>query len=200
MTGLTAYGREKLMIALKKCSSNAASALSTMIQSEVYPDANSIFFKIMDDLFMLPSDNIVVISDITGDLSGTMIASFKCEHGMKILNKMLQRDENIISDLGEEEVSALKEYINIVGGSFLSTLGNELSIKCFADVPNFEGKFDEISKVMEEQLRALNTEILFVNSSLQIPSIKADAVFYVLFDQESLLVLEIAINNYHPPE
>ena len=105
-----------------------------LISKTVIPNNTSILLKPMDDLFMLPDDNIVVISDISGDLTGTMIASFEMSAGMKIINSMLGRDLDLIMDLGEEEVGALKEYVNIVGGTFLTEFGNSYDYKTIPEI------------------------------------------------------------------
>ena len=197
---LAGYERQKLLGMLKICSRNTATALSTMVQGEVIPNMTSVLFKVMTDIFRIPKDNIVVVSDISGDLTGTMIASFTCEDGMKTINKMLGRDISIVKDLEMEEIGVLKEYINVMGGAFLSEFGNQIGFSCYPEIPNFEGRFEEVSGVMEAQLRALNFEILFINSTLQIMSPRAEAIFYVLFDQDSLVKIEKAIDKYQPPD
>jgi len=157
-----------------------------MISSEVIPNMNSMNTKPIDDLFRIPEDDIVVISDISGDLSGTMIASFKADEGMKIINKMLGRDINLIKDLEKEETDALREYINVVAGAFLSEFGNQTGFSCMPEIPNFEGRFKEVEEIMVEQLKAINEHILLINSSMNVIDLKADAVFYILFDNDSL--------------
>lgn len=203
MQRLKLFYREKLLEILKKSSKEAADALSSMIQGkEVIPNLTSINLRPMDGLFMLPDDNIVVISDIIGDLGGVMIASFKGKDGLKIINTMLQRDVNLTGDLGKEEIGVLKEYINVVGGIFLTEFGNAVGFRAMPEVPKFEGKFKEVSKLLISQLKAINERILFINSSMNVISLNADAVFYVLFEGASLakILKVVTQNDIHPFE
>ena len=183
---LKQFLRDKILETAKLCSKNATTAFGMMINLQVIPNMNSINTKPIDDLFRIAEDDIVVISDISGDLAGTMIASFKADEGMKILNKMLGRDISLIKDLENEETDALKEYINVVAGAFLSEFGNQTGFSCMPEIPNFEGRFKEVEKIMVEQLKAINEYILLINSSMNVIDLKADAVFYILFDNDSL--------------
>ncbi len=192
MERLRLFYREELLESLKNCSKSASNALSMLVNTQVTPNLTSINLKPMQDLFMLPQDNIVIISDITGDMAGTMIVSFKADEGLMIINKMLNRDLNLIKDLEDEEIGVLKEYMNIVGGAFLTCFGNHFNLNVKAEIPSFEGKFSEIQEIMISQLKALNKRILFINSSMTVQTLKADAVFYVLFEEDSLnMVLNI---------
>ena len=193
MQRLKIYYREKILETLKECSKKASEAFSSMLLGkEVYPTMTSINLKPMDDLFMLPEDNIVVISDLSGDLSGIMIISFKGDEGLKIINTMLGREVDTISDLGDEEMGVLKEYMNIVGGSYLTEFGNKFEMQVMPQIPNFQGKFNEVSELIVSQLKAINERILFVNASMMVPDLNANAIFYVLFEETSLnMVLNV---------
>ena len=187
MQRLKIYYRDKLIDILKECSKKASEAFSSMIAgNEVIPIMTGLNLKPIDDLFMLPEDNIVVIADITGDLAGTMIVSFKGEDGLKVINTMLGRDPELLCDLGEEEMGVLKEYMSLVGGSYLTEFGNAFDFKVLPTASSFEGKFKDVSEMLIEQLKAINERILFVNSSMTIMELNTDAVFYVLFDENSL--------------
>ncbi len=186
MKRLKQYLRDKILEIAKICTRNAATSISMMLSSEVIPNMNSINTKPIDDLFRISEDSIVVISDITGDLTGTMIAAFNADEGMKIINKMLGRDINLIKDIEKEETDALKEYINVIGGAYLTELGNQIGFSCFPEIPNFEGKFKDIQEMMVGQLKAINEFILLINSSMNVVDLKVDAVFYILFDNDSL--------------
>ena len=52
----------------------------------------------------------------------------------------------VIAQQEKVGITALKEYINVVGGAFLSELGNQLGFSCFPEIPNFEGRFKEIQE------------------------------------------------------
>ena len=187
MQRLKLYYREKLLEILKECSKKSAEAFSLMIHNqEVIPNLTSINLKPMSDLFMLPENNIFVMSDISGELSGTMIISFKGEDGLKIINTILGRDPELVCDLGEEEKGILKEYMSVVGGTYLSEFGDKIGLKIMPEAPNFEGKFKEVSDLIITQLKAVNEKILFINSSMNIIALNADAIFYVLFEENSL--------------
>ena len=195
MERLKIYLRDKVLDLAKICSKNSATSLSMLLAMDVVPNSNAINTKPIDDLFRIPDDNIVVISDISGDLSGTMIASFKSDDGMKIINKMLGRDVNLIKDLEKTETDVLTEYINVIGGSFLTEFSNRTGHNCLPEIPNFEGRFKEVQELMVAQLRSINDHILLINSSMYIAKLKADAVFYILFDNDSLNLVINAITK-----
>jgi chemotaxis protein CheY-P-specific phosphatase CheC len=201
MKTLKVYYRDKIKELLKMCSVSGANALSTLVgEKETVPFSSTINLKPMDDLFMLKDDSIVIVSDISGDLSGVMIISFELLSGMKILNTMMGKDPEEIRDLSEDDFQALNEFMSLVGGSYLTEFGNNLDFKVMPQTPQFQGKFKEISSVLIDQLKAVNERILFINSSMNIPELESDVIFYVLFEENSFnMILNVLSKGADDP-
>lgn len=126
---------------------NAATALSDMLSRKIgmsVPDVRIIPFTEIPDI-MGGAEKIVVggLVDMSGDLSGYIIAVLELKEAYRLASILTGRPEAEcknasevgVEDLTELDLSALYEIVNILVGSYLSAISSMTSFSIVPSIP-----------------------------------------------------------------
>jgi len=119
---------------------NAATALAKILNKKVdmdVPKVKIIEFKDISGILEDPESPVIgILLRVTGDLSGDIMfmLDFKAAH--ILVNILMGKPVEDMTDFDEMEYSALKEIGNILAGSYLSALSALTSLKIMPSVPD----------------------------------------------------------------
>ncbi|MBW1838807.1 MAG: chemotaxis protein CheC [Deltaproteobacteria bacterium] len=148
--------REILSIA----TGNAATSLSTMIGKRVDITVPNVMVeaieKIPEVLGGREKKCTVVYFSVSGQVSGSIFLILSSSESLRLANMLTGRKETHTGSLGEMELSALKELGNILSGSYIMVLSQELKLKTRYSIPGLAS--DMLGAIFDEILAHLFLE------------------------------------------
>lgn len=105
---------------------NATTAVANMLNMRIdmrVPQVQLLTFQNLASVISAEDEAIVgIYLEVETDISGSMMFLLKTESAHFLVNKLIGKETNDMSDFTEMELSALKEIGNIIAGSYLSAL------------------------------------------------------------------------------
>ncbi len=148
--------RELLSIA----TGNAATSLSSMIGKRVDITVPNVMVeaveKIPEVLGGREKNLTVIYFSVTGQISGSIFLSLSSSESLRLANILTCRKETQTESLDEMGLSALKELGNILSGSYIRILSQELKLKIKYSIPGFAS--DMLGAIFDEILARLFLE------------------------------------------
>ena len=166
-------------------SESAADALRQMISKEVKVDFPSISLRTSDMIDKFNDSSIVGVSKISGDISGSILLHYQKEKGMALLEILMMQEKGSLSEMTEDAKGAFTEYLNIIGGVYLSKIADEFKFKVLPNPPQFIGNLESMEKELIRPLKQAN-DIFLIDTCLHVESEEIDGDFFILLDNESL--------------
>lgn len=118
---------------------NATTALSQLINSKIdmkVPNVELIEIEKLSDIVGGAEVLVVgVLFTLSGDVDGMMMFVLEQASAHYLVNILMKKNFNDISDFTEMEYSALNEIGNIITGAYLSSLSMLTNLKISASVP-----------------------------------------------------------------
>jgi len=148
--------REILSIA----TGNAATSLSTMIGKRVDITVPNVMLEAIENIPEVlggrEKEATVIYFSVTGQISGSIFLSLSSSESMRLSNALTGRKEPQTGCLDEEGQSALKELGNILSGSYIMVLSQELKLKTRYSIPGLAS--DMLGAIFDEVLARLFLE------------------------------------------
>lgn len=120
--------------------SHATAALAKMLGDVLKMKVPNVRIIKVNELARLLGNEEQVIAatllTMDGDVNGLMMNLFNEESTKKIIEKILHKEINSLSEIGEIEASFLKEIGNILTSAYLSALGELTNLKILPSIPN----------------------------------------------------------------
>jgi len=154
--------------ALKEISSisagNTATSLANLFGKRVEITAPGIMVEAVENVPEVLGgrdavENIIYFS-ISGQISGVAFLIFSEEEALKMVNTLTEENYTGFNDWGEMELSSLKEFGNIVIGTYLRFLQQNLKITSYTSVPGYTQ--DMLGAVLDGILARISLETDFV--------------------------------------
>ena len=139
---------------------NAATSLSAMLGTRVDITVPNILVEPLENVPELlggPDKTVVVVSFLVrGQVSGSILLVLSCTESLKLANVLTNQNVTRIEDLDEMGRSALKEFGNIITGSYMRVFAEELKLSISHTTPEFS--CDRIGAIFDEILAHLTFE------------------------------------------
>ena len=181
---------------------HAATALSQMLGKTVNLRVPQV---LVTDISKVPellggAEKMVVgiYLQILGSARGNILMIFPRENAIRILEKLLNRENSRGGLLSELEVSALKEVGNILASAYLNALGTMLKMTLIPSVPVLS--FDMAGAVVDYvlvDLAEVGDESLMVETEFFEDDEQVKGHFFLLPDTPSLQIILEAIGVLH---
>ena len=139
---------------------HAATSLSIMLGTRVDITVPNILVEPLEkvpELLGGADKTVVVVSFlVSGQFSGSIILVLSCTESLKLANVLTNQNVTRIEDLDEMGLSALKEFGNIITGSYTRVLAEGLKLRISHTTPEFS--FDRMGAIFDEILVRLSFE------------------------------------------
>ncbi len=139
---------------------NAATSLSSMLDRNVDITIPNILIEPLKGIpDLLGGDEravTVIYFSVTGQISGSILLVFSPSDSFRLAELLTGQKANQIESLNEMGISALKELGNIITGSYVRVLANELKVKMTYTVPGFAN--DMMGAILDNILASLALE------------------------------------------
>lgn len=165
---------------------NAATSLSKMINSKV-----GISLPMLDVIPLKQMTNTdksvcAVIMGIAGDAKGALVTIFQDKASFWLIDKISKNPMGTTSSYDEMGKSFMKEFTNIIGGTFITSLSNLLHSNLLPQPPSlFIGKGNEIEKEFDTSLKKIAENVLYVRTDIIVNEEKIEGEIYLVLDQGS---------------
>ncbi|MBT0651507.1 chemotaxis protein CheC [Geomobilimonas luticola] len=181
---------------------HAATALSQLLGKTVHLQVPQV---LITDISKVPellggAEKMVVgiYLQVLGSARGNILMIFRRENAIRMLDKLLSRDNTKGGLLSELEVSALKEVGNILASAYLNALGSMLKMTLIPSVPVLS--FDMAGAVVDYVLVDLAADgdlSLMVETEFFEEGEQVKGHFFLLPDPPSLQVILKSIGVIH---
>lgn len=122
-------------------SGNALISLSKLINRRVemqIPRINILEYQEVTELMGGADTPVVsILLDFTGDIKGSIMFVLEPQYAFSLISVLRNRKVEDITELGEIDISALKEVGNILAGSYLSALSRICKLDVLPSIPYF---------------------------------------------------------------
>ena len=136
---------------------HAATSLSTMLNSRVSITVPTVLFEPVENLPELlggPGQiSVVIYFVVSGTISGAIILVLSSKEALKLADILTGQKATRIEDMDELGFSALKEFGNIVTGSYIRVLAQGLKMKLSHTIPGFS--YDMLGSSLDEIIAGL---------------------------------------------
>ncbi|PWB51744.1 MAG: hypothetical protein C3F06_10045 [Candidatus Methanoperedenaceae archaeon] len=177
---------------------HATTSLSQMVNKQVgisLPELKLIPLLKVPILVKNEDPVIGIILELKGDAKGFMLLLLS-KQTAKFLIKLVIGESDLTKGFDEMETSVLKELGNIMGGTYISSLSNFLSISIGLSTPS---EIYDISDSIINQIVCLMSpdveDVLFLKTEFDINSEKIDGKILIFTDSASLTKMLDAINK-----
>lgn len=118
---------------------NATTAIAGMMQTRIDMNVPRVGLMEASKLggAICPEDETIVgiFLEVTNDISGSMMFLMKMEAAHYLVNKLMGRPLDVITEFDEMDLSAMKEIGNIIAASYLTALSNMTGLSIAPSVP-----------------------------------------------------------------
>jgi chemotaxis protein CheC len=139
---------------------HAATSLSIMLDTRVDITVPNILVEPLEkvpELLGGADKTVVVVSFmVSGQVSGSILLVLSRTESMRLANVLTNQNVTRIEDLDAMGLSALKEFGNIITGSYIRVLADGLKLKISHTTPEFS--FDRMGVIFDEILAHLSFE------------------------------------------
>lgn len=166
---------------------NATTALASMMQCKVdmkVPQVRLLDFSEVGAM-MGGEEQVMagVYLAVEGDIRGSIMFLLKKEVALHLVKKVM--GDMASDDLGEMEISALKEISNIITGAYLNALSSLTNLKIYPSVPDLAiDMAGAILSVPAIEFGTLGDKLLLIQSQIS-DEIEIDGFFIMVPDMES---------------
>jgi chemotaxis protein CheC len=166
---------------------NAATSLSKMIDSKVTVTLPNIKITPVERLTKNKSGNFCIITmGIKGDVRGTLVCLLYKETSFWLINR-LNKNTDVSDNLNDDmNKSTLKEFLNIIGGSFLNSLSTLLNYKLIPNPPNmFTGTGLEIKDILTKFVAPTTSNMLHAETRMVVDSKELAGELFLILNKNS---------------
>jgi len=177
---------------------HATTSLSQMVNKRIWisiPDMRLLPLIEVPALVRNEDPVVGVILELTGDAKGFLLLLLS-KRTAKMLIRLVLGEADETKGFDEMEVSVLKELANIMGGTYISSLSNFLSISIGISTPS--QAYDMSDAIINQVLCLMSpdvNDILYLKTEFTINEEKIDGKILVFTDAESLKNMLDAINK-----
>ena len=172
-------------------SGNAASALSAMLSKPInieVPKINILeYYTVVASLGGPENLLVSLLFTMTDDVKGMMIFLLQKDFAHMLLNTLLGCELESFNDVGEMELSALKEVGNIMAASYVNAISTLADLRMNISVPDIcIDMAGSILSVPAIHFANISDKIIFINDEFNADGQSASSLVLMIPDMESL--------------
>lgn len=177
---------------------HATTSLSQMVNKKVsisFPDMKLLPLIEVPALVRNEDPVVGVILQLTGDAKGFLLLLLS-KRTAKMLIKLILGESDETKEFDEMEVSVLKELANIMGGTYISSLSNFLSISIGISTPS--QAYDMSGAIIDQVLCLMGpdvNDVLYLKTEFYINEEKIDGKILIFTDADAITNMLEAINK-----
>ncbi len=131
-------------------------------------------------------DIALTASGIAGQVKGLLAIVLSKETAFKLVDQMYGFKDGTTNSYGQDSESALKEFCNIIGGAFLSSLSDFLQLDLMPKIPIFsEGHPSKVREEMKKYIFEEVDDVLSVKTEMYIGGEVFEGRIYLILDASS---------------
>ncbi len=161
---------------------NAATAISVLVNKTIHMDVPQLKILNYEEVYenIMGEEEMVMAGAmrIMGDGQGSFLFVVKCEDAQKIFQMMMPGVEEMTDELG---YSALGEFVNILGSSYLNAVARLLDLTLISSVPavteDMFGAVLSTSYIMSEQY---DEQVMIIKNEFTYDEMKVDSSLYFI--------------------
>ena len=149
----------------------------------------------LPEIDILPYDKLIssktknfcaVKTGIDGTTRGALIIMFDDATSFWVIDKIMGNPIGTTKIFDEMGVSAIKEFTNIIGGSFLTSLSDFMNYSMMPKLPEiFTGKGAEIKDALKASILKETKDMIHVKTEIYIDKKKIESQIFLILDKES---------------
>lgn len=131
---LTSFQLDALREVTNIGAGNSATSLSMLLGTKIdmsVPNVNIIEFEELLNSYK-ENEVVAVLVKVFDDIPGSILYVFEKDIALKMISKMISKDEAALSEMG---VSVISEIGNIIASSFMNSIANFTNLKATVSVP-----------------------------------------------------------------
>ena len=131
---LTSFQLDALREVTNIGAGNSATSLSVLLGTKIdmsVPNVNIIEFEELLNSYK-ENEVVAVLVKVFDDIPGSILYVFEKDIALKMISKMISKDEAALSEMG---VSVISEIGNIIASSFMNSIANFTNLKATVSVP-----------------------------------------------------------------
>lgn len=131
---LTSFQLDALREVTNIGAGNSATSLSMLLGTKIdmsVPNVNIIEFEELLNSYK-ENEVVAVLVKVFDDIPGSILYVFEKDIALKMISKMISKDEAALSEMG---VSVIAEIGNIIASSFMNSIANFTNLKATVSVP-----------------------------------------------------------------
>ncbi len=183
-------------------SGSAASALSQMLGKSIemhVPDVRVLDYQSVIDEMGGPEKVItgILVTLCNGDINGMIMFLLEDTFAKVVLNTFLGKENVNVTDLDENDFSAIKEMGNIMAGSYLGALSTLTGLTIDMSVPSMT--VDMMGAIMNApmiEFSEVGDKVLFINDGFIIDEVDIKSHIILIPTVESLDILMKKLGVY----
>lgn len=161
---------------------NAATAISILVNKTIHMDVPQLKILNYEEVYenIMGEEELVMAGAmrIMGDGQGSFLFVVKCEDAGKIFEMMMPGINEMTSELA---YSALGEFVNILGSSYLNAVARLLDLTLISSVPavteDMFGAILSTSYIMSEQY---DEQVMIIKNEFTYDDMKVDSSLYFI--------------------
>ena len=169
---------------------NAATALAKLMNKKIdmgIPKVNILEFRDVSE-FIGGAENLVagILLSVIGDIQGMMMFVLEQESAHILVNIMMERNLEDLTEFTEIDISALQEIGNIVAGSYLSSLSTLTNLNIMPSIPQLA--FDMAGAILSVpaiEFGKMGDKVLFIETDFIEGDDRVSGYFILIPDVES---------------
>ncbi len=183
-------------------SGSAASSLSQMLGKSIemhVPDVRVLDYQSVIDEMGGPEKVItgILVTLCNGDINGMIMFLLEDTFAKVVLNTFLGKENVNVTDLDENDFSAIKEMGNIMAGSYLGALSTLTGLTIDMSVPSMT--VDMMGAIMNApmiEFSEVGDKVLFINDGFIIDEVDINSHIILIPTVESLDILMKKLGVY----
>jgi len=131
---LTSFQLDALREVTNIGAGNSATSLSMLLGTKIdmsVPNVNIIEFEELLNSYK-ENEVVAVLVKVFDDIPGSILYVFEKDIALKMISKMISKDEAALTEMG---VSVISEIGNIIASSFMNSIANFTNLKATVSVP-----------------------------------------------------------------
>lgn len=131
---LTSFQLDALREVTNIGAGNSTTSLSMLLGTKIdmsVPNVNIIEFEELLNSYK-ENEVVAVLVKVFDDIPGSILYVFEKDIALKMISKMISKDEAALTEMG---VSAISEIGNIIASSFMNSIANFTNLKATVSVP-----------------------------------------------------------------
>jgi len=166
---------------------HASTALSTMVNAKVDISLPSMSFISLENAIGMKTQSFCAVTTaIQGDLKGILLVTFADSASFWLIDKMSGKQLGTTKVYDNMGLEAMKEFVNIIGGAFLTSLSDFLKMDLMPKIPDIMiGRGTDITQKFGEVVKTEVNDILSVKTEIYVNEEKIEGELYLVLDKES---------------